>query len=50
MKADMLVEGSYLIETEKILEALKKSKRQKIKNNIIQVIFHNYLITCTYIP
>ena len=36
-EADMLVEGSYLIETEKILEALKKSRRQKIRNNEIKV-------------
>ena len=43
-EADMLVEGSYLMETERILEALKKSRRQKIRDGLISVfnLLHIY--------
>ena len=36
-EADMLVEGSYLIEMEKIMEALKKARREMIRNKLIPV-------------
>jgi len=44
-EADMLVEGSYQVEMEKIMEALKKSRRAKIRNGLIDMKTK----TCQYI-
>ena len=44
-EADMLVEGSYQVEVEKIMEALKKSRRAKIRDGLIDMKTK----TCQYI-
>lgn len=44
-EADMLVEGSYQVEMEKIMEALKKSRRAKIRDGLIDMKTK----TCQYI-
>ena len=43
----MLVEGSYLADTEKVLEALKKARRQMIRDGEIAV--GSCVYTCVYI-